>query len=660
MQRLAQTTDPQQQPRTPANRSRQYLDPLPVSQADVFKQLLAEGLVAPIPTAPWKPPYPAWYNHDAHCEYHGGAAGHPTENCYALRQKIYELVNMGKIKLNPVEAETALNTDTRGANEVTHGVNMIEFDYSEDDEEIIDEEINGLFKMEIVKPGEQHKEVMLSSPDSHQFVLNLQKRDLTSQASAQPPTHGPRTIFASNVVISNISGIGGITRSGRCYSQEYTAKQKKGKEKIGEENTEEENVDANLPMKEPVSQEEVEQFLKYIKNSDYNIVEQLSKTPARISLLSLILHSELHRQAILRVLNESHVSQDTSVEQVERLVAQIQAPNYITFSDDELGPEGRGHTKPLNIAISYGDYHVSRVLVDNGSCFNVLPLSTFDFFKVDPTAVRVSSITVRAFNGTRVQATGEVELPIKIGPHIFHIDFHIIDTKSSYAMLLGRPWIHAAGAVPSSLHQKLKYVRNCCLIEINAEQEYLIKQVTGPSGVQSAEEEEGDEMLRGFEVVAVTPMVEGSVIYEPRLPWQVESAARSIVTAIEKDELKRRVDHSQPILYPRKHEGTFGLGFKPKPADREQARSERRERKRARLAGEDFNEPLMQIPRTLKAFRSAGFINLPDTQQHLYQRVEDLHIATIEDEDLPDYIKKIAPGEDGRNYTVTQVVFPTK
>jgi hypothetical protein len=533
---------------------------------------------------------------------------------------------------------------------------MIEFE----DENMMNEEVNGLFKMEIIKPGEQHKEVLLSSPDSHPFILNLPKRDLTPPASTLSTTHGAKTIVTSNVVISNISGIGGMTRSGRCYNPEYTAKQRKGKEKMGEEVIEEENMDTNLPVKEPVSQEEVEQFLKYIKNSDYNIVEQLSKTPARISLLSLILHSELHRQAILKVLNESHVSQDTSVEQVERLVAQIQAPNYITFSDDELGPDGRGHTKPLNIAISYGDYHVSRVLVDNGSCFNVLPLSTFNFFKVDPTHVRVSSITVRAFNGARVQATGEVELPIKIGPHIFHVDFHIIDTNSSYAMLLGRPWIHSAGAVPSSLHQKLKYVRNCCLIEVNAEQEYLIKQVGGQLGVQSAEEEEGDEMLRGFEVVAVTPMVEGSVIREPRLPRQVEFAARSIVTAIEKDELKRRIDHSQPILYPKKHEGTFGLGFKPKPADREKARSERRERKRARLTGEDFDELPMYIPRTLKAFRSAGLINIPDTQQHLCQRIEDLHIATIEDGDLPNYIRKIIPGEDGGNYTITQVVFPTK
>jgi hypothetical protein len=89
-------------------------------------------------------------------------------------------------------------------------------------------------------------------------------------------------------------------------------------------------------------------------------------------------------------------------------------------------------------------------------------------------------MVVRAFNGMKVRAIGEVELPIKIGPHIFSIEFHIIDTKSYYAMLLGRPWIHAAGAVPSSLHQKVKYVKNCCLIEISTEQEYIIKQANNP------------------------------------------------------------------------------------------------------------------------------------------------------------------------------------
>ncbi|KAM1206144.1 hypothetical protein FF1_006824 [Malus domestica] len=35
--------------------------------------------------------------------------------------------------------------------------------------------------------------------------------------------------------------------------------------------------------------------------------------------------------------------------------------------------------------------------------------------------------------------------------------FHVIDARTSYGLLLGRPWIHANGVVPSTLHQCLKF-----------------------------------------------------------------------------------------------------------------------------------------------------------------------------------------------------------
>ncbi|KAM2282451.1 hypothetical protein ACFXTI_031664 [Malus domestica] len=37
--------------------------------------------------------------------------------------------------------------------------------------------------------------------------------------------------------------------------------------------------------------------------------------------------------------------------------------------------------------------------------------------------------------------------------------FHVIDARTSYSLLLGRPWIHANGVVPSTLHQCLKFYR---------------------------------------------------------------------------------------------------------------------------------------------------------------------------------------------------------
>ena len=61
------------------------------------------------------------------------------------------------------------------------------------------------------------------------------------------------------------------------------------------------------PLNEPVTETEANEFLKFIKHSEYSIVEQLHKLPAKISLLALMLHSEPHREAILNVLKQTYM-----------------------------------------------------------------------------------------------------------------------------------------------------------------------------------------------------------------------------------------------------------------------------------------------------------------------------------------------------------------
>ena len=57
-------------------------------------------------------------------------------------------------------------------------------------------------------------------------------------------------------------------------------------------------------MNELVTEKEVEEFLKFIKHSEYSIVEQLHKLLAKISLLALMMNSEPHREAVLKVLKQ--------------------------------------------------------------------------------------------------------------------------------------------------------------------------------------------------------------------------------------------------------------------------------------------------------------------------------------------------------------------
>ena len=62
---------------------------------------------------------------------------------------------------------------------------------------------------------------------------------------------------------------------------------------------------------------------------------------------------------------------------------------------------------------------------------------------------------VRAFDGTRREMTEKIEIEMQIGPCMFNVEFQIMDISPSYNCLLGRPWIHIARVVPSTLHQRL-------------------------------------------------------------------------------------------------------------------------------------------------------------------------------------------------------------
>lgn len=62
-----------------------------------------------------------------------------------------------------------------------------------------------------------------------------------------------------------------------------------------------------------MTQEEVEEFLRLIRKNDYKVIDQLNHTPSKIYILSLLLSSEAHRGALLKILNEAHVTHDITV-----------------------------------------------------------------------------------------------------------------------------------------------------------------------------------------------------------------------------------------------------------------------------------------------------------------------------------------------------------
>ena len=94
-----------------------------------------------------------------------------------------------------------------------------------------------------------------------------------------------------------------MTHSGRCYAPiNLEAKE-------GEESVEEDGVKITVTkgkdkkvINKLVTEAEVNEFFKFIKHSEYSIIEQLHKMLAKIFLLALMLNLEPHREAMLKVL----------------------------------------------------------------------------------------------------------------------------------------------------------------------------------------------------------------------------------------------------------------------------------------------------------------------------------------------------------------------
>ena len=232
----------------------------------------------------------------------------------------------------------------------------------------------------------------------------------------------------SSAKVTNISGTSGMTLSGQIFTApepSMRSKDLKGKAKadVVESNKANEEVPIGWFAKEEedfskmgISTEEAIEFLRIIQQCEFKVIEQLNKTPTRISLLGLLMNSEPHRALLVKILNEAHVEQDISVEGFRGIINNITTNNYLTFTDEEIPVEGRGHNRALHVSVKCLDHIVAKVLIDNGSSLNFMPKDTLDKFPFNASHLRPSSMVVRAFDSSCQDIRGEMNLLIQIGP----------------------------------------------------------------------------------------------------------------------------------------------------------------------------------------------------------------------------------------------------
>ena len=198
---------------------------------------------------------------------------------------------------------------------------------------------------------------------------------------------------------------------------------------------------------------------------------------------------------------------------------------------------------------------------------------------------------VWAFDGSRQNVIGEIDLPIHVRPHLCQITFQVMDINPAYNCLLGWPWIHAVGVVPSTLHQRLKFVVEGQLIIVSGKEDILVSCPSSTPYVEAAEESL-ETAFQSFEVVS-----KASIESFPVRPCS-SSAALMVARVMLGNGYEPRMGLGwngygvADLVEFKENRGRFRLAYKPTRADVRRSALERKGRSKGQNQGPQVKETL--------------------------------------------------------------------
>ena len=145
-----------------------------------------------------------------------------------------------------------------------------------------------------------------------------------------------------------------------------------------------------------------------------------------------------------------------------------------------------------------------------------------------------------------------------------------MDILPSYNCLLGRPWIHITGAVPSTLRQKIKFVIEGQLVSIAAEEDMIAATSSGAPYVE-ADEKALEYSFRSLEFVNAMYMGEGAKVPVPRLSENTHLSVRQVPGkgARAGKGLGKRLQGMLRLIIVIQKRDRFRVGYKPNRHERQ-------------------------------------------------------------------------------------------
>ncbi|XP_077251918.1 uncharacterized protein LOC143891167 [Tasmannia lanceolata] len=482
-------------------------DPLPYPLPMILKKLIRDNKIRLPDIRPVTNLLPPYWRLDQYCEYHRNS-GHLTERCLALKHALQTMLEKGKLEVerpnvtqNPLPNHRAIPPPATNAIFVEEPFldpsilicaitpdepYILRFD-PEEIEEMERERSYAIWRGSTSLAEASSPYVLrcedIEAEEETPYVLRM---DEFEEEEMNEILYVLRMDADDLLLLKDqCDELRHVTRGGRVFKPaELRAENPAAAVRAAE----------NQGQNRPSADEEED-----------NLLKQLKKTQANVSIWGLLMSSSKHRKVVLKELNAAQVPTEITPDELVSLVAVTRTSKAVSFTDDDLPPEGRDHARSLKITVICNKKREPEVLVDNGSALNICPLSTAATLGFGPGDFIPSEQGILAYDGTLQDVNGTLATEIQIGGEDFDIEFQVLDIKASFLLLLGRPWLHKVGVIPSTLHQKLKFVHNNRVVTVKGDPDLEIGQISEELVVGK----EADVSLTGFSLeVSVISMKE--------------------------------------------------------------------------------------------------------------------------------------------------------
>ncbi|XP_075636566.1 uncharacterized protein LOC142608771 [Castanea sativa] len=129
----------------------------------------------------------------------------------------------------------------------------------------------------------------------------------------------------------------------------------------------------------------------------------------------------------------------------------------IAFNHEDFEGTTQPHDDALVVTARINDFIVKRVLVDQGSGVKVMYPDLFKGLRLKNEDLSKYDTPLVGFDGRMVIPEGQISILVSMEGNEVLVNFIVVSSFSPYMAILGRPWIHAMGAVPSTLYVKVKF-----------------------------------------------------------------------------------------------------------------------------------------------------------------------------------------------------------